>query len=825
MNKNDIKQAFRRLWEAACIDKPSRPSVTVTEQGAFQLRITGNKANWDMLTEAAGVPKDAIRDEDGDTLTLRWPSYADIIFGANGLIAQRLDNYEVRLPQLHMARLVQRSIEMNEPAVIEAGTGVGKSYAYAAIAMAMGKRVVISTSNKALQMQLYRKDIPFLCSIFPGKSVALAVGKSNYACRLKCDQGIANQQLSEWYDDTPDGNVENINFAISWQELSKIVVDDDCAGKHCSLYADCFYYDAKAQRQAADVIITNHALLCLHQLYPGAGILPNADVIVVDEAHKLADYARNALGVEFRLVGVVKLIEAMQPYVEKMSAFNEALACAARFEREVGDYLHKARDAKGNVPPQAGLNEATFTTGNALAQALADLADDVWPENDLPVDDDERKRSRRANKLRNLALKVAQIATPNALVRWLESSDGVTCKAAPSDVSRFIGELAGVITSVATPETIAYTHCARCHRTLTADKIAILDGKPYGPECIKHVDVLGDAETMLLADWLALDHDADVVTPVTSGGRAIVFCSATLAAPDLSAFMRESGLPDALQMIAASPFNYQDNAILYLPSGAAPAPTDALWRDWVIEEMDRLVVASGGGAFLLFTSISMMQYAAQSLRGVWLNRFNTMIQGEMPKLEIAKRFREDGNAVLFATKSFFEGVSIDGHALRLVIVDKMPFEAPNPLSQAMEADALEFARNHGYSGKALEMYPFNNLRVPKMIIELKQAAGRLIRTTTDKGVIAVLDSRIRSAQYGRNQVIPALPPAPVFSNADVVADFLRKLRTPPRPTPVIAATDQLAEKAIKGKRSSWEKTAMPIASTIQYEDDGDVLWA
>jgi hypothetical protein len=475
-----------------------------------------------------------------------------------------------------------------------------------------------------------------------------------------------------------------------------------------------------------------------------------------------------------------------------------------------------------------GLNDATLASGNALALALAELANDVWPEDDLPVDADERKRFKRAARIRSLASKVATMATPNALVRWLESGDGVTCKAAPSDVSQFIGELAGFVTTVTSTETPQYTHCARCHRTLTADKVAILDGRPYGPECIKHVDTLGDAETMLLTDWLALEHEQFDTLPVASQGRAIVFCSATLAAPDLSGFLRESGLPDALQMVAASPFNYQDNAMMYLPNGAAPAPTDALWRDWVVEEMDRLVVASGGGAFLLFTSISMMQYAAQKLRGMWLNRFNTMVQGEMQKLEIAKRFREDGSAVLFATKSFFEGVSIDGQALRLVIVDKMPFDAPNPLGQAMEADALEYARNHGYSGKALEMYPFDNLRVPKMIIELKQASGRLIRTATDKGVIAVLDSRIRSAQYGRNKVIPALPPAPVLSNADVVADFLRTLR--PKAVTVVTAADRGMERTLKAGRNgsgsgSWEKTAMPLTTKVKVEDDGDILWA
>lgn len=817
------------------MDTPTRPSVTVTE-GNFQLTITGNEAKWDELTQAAGVPATATRTIEGDVLTCRWPSHADAIFGANGMIAQRLANYEVRLPQLHMARLVQRSIEWGEPVVVEAGTGVGKSYAYAAIAMAMDKRILISTSNKALQMQLYRKDIPFLATLFPGKSVALAQGKSNYACRLKCDKGLPNQALATWYDNTDSGNVEEIDFPVDWKQLASMTVDDDCGGRHCAFYADCFYYDAKAKRQVADVVITNHALLCLHQLHPQAGILPNADLVVVDEAHKLADYARNAIGVEFRLGAMVRTIDLAQELVEEPDAYNETMLLAVQFERHVQNYLHDARDAKGNIPAQVGLNQTTLTGGLALAQALYSLADEVWNEGDLPVDTEERKRARRAQRIRTLGDKVAALAEPRELVRWIESaSDAITLKAAPSDVSRFIGEMAGVVTPVTSVEAPRYTHCTRCNRTLTADKVAVLDGKPFGPECIKHIDELGDAETVLLADWLAMDHSEAVVTPVTSGGRAIVFCSATLAAPDLTTFLREAGLPDALRMVAASPFDYANNAMLYLPNGAAPAPTDASWRDFVVEEMDRLVVASGGGAFLLFTSNAMMNYAAQTLRALWINRFNVMVQGELPKLEIAKRFRADGNAVLFATKSFFEGVSIDGAALRLVVVDKMPFEAPNPLAAAMEADALEYARNHGYNGKALEMYPFDNLRVPKMIIELKQAAGRLIRTATDTGVIAVLDSRIRATQYGRNKVIPAMPPAPLLSNADVVVDFLRKQRRPKvdvtqvtpadRAMAALLTTPTSAGKSKPAATLATHFAAMPAAKAVQVEDDGDVLWA
>ena len=236
--------------------------------------------------------------------------------------------------------------------------------------------------------------------------------------------------------------------------------------------------------------------------------------------------------------------------------------------------------------------------------------------------------------------------------------------------------------------------------------------------------------------------------------------------------MTQAGLPQALQMQAASPFDYANNALLYLPSGTAPAPSAPGWLPWAIDEMRQLVLASRGGAFLLFTSYNAMNQAVAQLGRIFAARgLAVLVQGEMPKLELARRFRQDGNAVLFATKSFFEGVSIDGAALRLVVVDKMPFEAPTPLTQAMEADMLDKARTAGISGKSLEMYPFNHLRVPRMIIELKQALGRLIRTSTDTGVMAVLDSRVRASMYGRSAVIPSLPPAALCSRMALVQAF------------------------------------------------------
>lgn len=763
------------IWESACQDAPIRPSGKV-ENGQFVLTISSNRSNWADLVQRSGVPSHAVQTEDGDTLTVKWPSLADEIFGVNGLIAQRLDNYEVRLPQLYMARMVQRAIEMDAPAMIEAGTGVGKSYAYAAVCMMMGKRCVISTSNKALQMQLWRKDLPFLQNIFPGKKAALAVGKSNFACRAKCEKDsaitIADPELRDWYAETLTGNTEEIPFPVDYKTLKNVTVDEECTGKHCPFYYNCFYYANRDAMKQADVIICNHALLCIDQVADG-NVLPPVDVTVVDEAHKLPDYARNALGAEITFGGIEKAIGLADGFSDN-TGDTELQRLA--FEREVNQWLRTKDDA-----PQIGINrDAEFASGNTLAAALLSLADDVWLEDEGPCDAEEIKLSKRANRIRSMANKIALLAKPNEFVRWIEQArrdEPLKLCAQPSNVAAFIGQLAGIYTETNAPDRIDYTRCTRCARHLTAKTVHLLDGKPYGPDCIQHVDVYGDADVVDLQAWLDAEHTAPEATERTSvSSRATIFTSATLAAPDLSHFLRTCGLPDALQMQAQSPFDYENHALLYLPNGTSPAPNEPAWMLWMFEQVRQLVLASDGGAFLLFTSYNAMTQALNELRYTFATRGMTvLVQGEMPKLELAKRFKAEKRAVLFATKSFWEGVDIQGEALRLVVIDKMPFEAPSPLTTAMEADVSDAARAVGLTGKTLEMAPFNQLRVPRMIIELKQGAGRLIRTATDKGLIAILDSRIRSAQYGRNAVIPALPPAPVTSRIEAACVFLNDL--------------------------------------------------
>lgn len=770
--ETELRTMLRHLWQTACQDTPARPSCVV-EDGQFRMSITGNRDNWALLHQLAGVPSHAVETIHGDTITWLWPSHADQIFGVDGRLAAILTNYEPRPGQLHMARLVQRSFEMNEPAIIEAGTGVGKSFAYLAIALAMSKRAIVATSNKALQMQLYRKDAPFLIDrLFPGRTVTVAVGKANYMCRFKCEDiigggiAITDPALAAWYDDTETGNTEEIPFAVD--KLHEWTADEDCAAKHCAFYDSCFYYAAKARRKEADIVITNHMLLAMHQMYPGAGILPDADVVIVDEAHQLPSYARNALQFELHPKRLERSINRLTKYADTTDAQAHADDLTLALARLQGSEEFQAPIAA----------HVEIPSGLALAETLAEMAETIWPDGQMPNCADERRQSNAANRARTLAANVKALSSPTqpGFVRWLNVRDE-SAVVAPYDVSEFIGAMAG-FRQGQPMEQPDHTRCGRCGRKLTAETVNVLAGHPYGPDCIHKVDPFGDAEPMLLAEWLAQEHPERIAGTERIDRTPIIFTSATIAAPDFAHFQRECGIPEALTMQAPSPFDYQSNAILYVPNGSAPTASSGQFAGWLVDEIYTLVSAAEGGALLLFTSYANMNYCNERLRHrLHSDKLTVLVQGELPKLELMARFREDGNAVLFATKSFFEGIDIQGEALRLVIIDKMPFAAPNPLSEAQGAALKEYARTTlKMADRDADWYPFNALAVPQMVLDLKQAFGRLIRTQTDYGVVAILDNRLRTAQYARRTVLPALPPAHTVATPYQAIDFLHQRR-------------------------------------------------
>jgi len=492
---SELTSKMLRLWESACCDKPIRPSVVVKD-GYFVMTITGNRDQWESLCAAACVPSHAEQTNLDDTmLTIRWPSVADQIFGVGGLLSQHLGNYQPRPAQLHMARLVQRSIEMRQPAMIEAGTGTGKSFAYAAVCMAMNKKAVIAAPTLALQMQLYRKDIPFLQTLFPGKKVELAMGKSNYVCKSKTEDQqngaykIMNRQFIEWYEATPNGNLLEFPLQLSIDEQKAVVVDEDCIGKHCPNYGNCFYYDAKGRRNDADVVITNHSLVALHFLFPQGKLLPSAfDVLVIDEAHQLPDYVRNSLGAEITVASIDRVLRKAAKHTDIDKADK------SRFLAEIQEFLI---DKEGR---EIGVNnDRTFLAGVRLGNNMHEIAEEIWSSEDMPSSPEEILISKAANGMRRMADNILVFSgkTQPGEVRFISvTPERHIYNVTLFDVSNFIGMIAGYApkaTNSNAPAKEDYTRCTRCGRTLTAEKVALLDGHPYGPDCIQKVDALGDA--------------------------------------------------------------------------------------------------------------------------------------------------------------------------------------------------------------------------------------------------------------------------------------------------------------------------------------------
>lgn len=686
------------LFTAAAKGDPLRDSVKIVD-GYWQLTVSG-KSKWQSTCDACCVPSYAEFSENEDVLVVRWMSYADLIFGENGLMAQNLSNYEPRLGQLQMARVIQRSIEMGEPAVIEAGTGTGKSFAYLAICMAMNKRCIIATSNKALQMQLYTKDVPFLQTLFPDKTLALAQGKSNYACLENCKNDVNDKRFADWLQTTETGSIEELTFDLP--DVSKYTVDDECTGKRCDFYANCYYFIAKAKRQDADVIICNHSLLALNHKYPRANILPSVDVVVVDEAHQLPNYARNALGLEYYAGKVRKSLE--RAWSRDMVHVSTAEDLLLSFEHEIVQYISKFGDKQIGLP-----SEHEFASGLELVKELQDIAKQVFPIEADVIDKEDRKRERRATSLRNLAQDVRKICqqTKEGHVRWIDV-ETPTLVDAPFDVSGFIRSM------------VEHYHYA-------------------------------EAETQ---DPDGADDDGEL--PDVENAATYIFTSATLATPKLANFKHECGIDHGFELIAESPFDYENNTLLYVPNGATPPPNNSSYLAYMIDEVKHLVFAAQGGVFLLFTSWRNMNACLEALEETFSKHYPVYVQGRLPKLEIARRFKHDGNAVLFATKSFWEGVDIPGNALRAVVIDKMPFQAPSPLFKARETTSDN---------------PFTQVMLPAMIIDLKQGVGRLVRRSTDRGVIAILDSRLRSKPYGRNLVLKSLPPAKLIHSTAPISEF------------------------------------------------------
>jgi Rad3-related DNA helicase len=606
-----------------------------------------------------------------------------------------------------MAELVRNALNQRRHAAVEAGTGIGKSFAYLAPAIWSGAKAVVSTSNKALMSQLWRQDLPDLQRIAPRPfSVALLKGRSNYLCNLRAAELLRQGQLAGVADDVervqrglaavPSGDVEEMGLPFPLRQRLT-VSHRECGGRKCPLFDECFYEQAKVEAAAADIIVTNHALLCFSTLRSDNKILPLRPILVVDEAHELPGYAISALAQELEL----ETLAAVANHPVTQAAVPASIRQAAMEHN--GQFFAALLERRPQRWSERWVLEGEIQEGIRLGYALDEL-------------------------LRKLTLHKAG------------SGEGAEL----DSLQRYAAELVDAVKALSHPEPESYVRYCEMEQSASRrdqDRLTAI----YRP-----LEVAEPLKRSLYETW-----------------PRIISTSATLSvADDLGWFRRQVGAPDGSALLArriASPFNYREQVLIYAPRGVEPdyGQGEEVYLRWLTGEVRGLVQASRGRAFVLCTSRRRMEQLHDALEGVlpWPCYFQG---GGLTRQELLEQFKADGNAVLFGTRSFWEGVDVPGEALSLVILDKIPFVPhTDPVHQREE----QLVRGRGGN-------PFEELQLARAILTLRQGAGRLVRSESDRGVIALLDSRIHTKQYGR-RILAALPPGRQVARIEEVEAFFR----------------------------------------------------
>ena len=645
---------------------------------------------------------------------------------AEGPLAREDDAYLERTGQLMMAAAVAQAIEDRSTLVVEAGTGVGKTFAYLVPVLLAGRRALVSTATKNLQDQLFYRDLPRLTeSLGVPISTALLKGRSSYLCpyrmeRARSEATFADRmairalaRIETWAQATVTGDLSELEGLDERSEVIPLVTStrENCLGSECPKYAVCPVMKARREAMAADVVVVNHHLFFADMALREGGVaelLPSVDVAVFDEAHQMVDIGVQFLGQTLAtgqaidlsrdLVGAgLQQARGLAPWTE-LAARMELLAREVRLAAG-GPRAHEAggggvgklgstRRPWDQVEAE-GLLPAALA---ALASHCAELVETLEPLQEIGPD--FTKLRGRADALRSLCVRF-QGSAPEGQVRWVDLT----------------------------------THQAR------------LVESP--------LDIGGP---------LSVQREA---TP-----RAWIFTSATLGDDAaLTWFSEPAGLDDARKLRVDSPFDYEANSCVYVPPRFA-APADAHHAESVGRAAAHCAAALRGRTFVLTTTLRAMRSAADALQAELTKlgaSLEILVQGTLPKRAMLERFAR-GGCVLVGSQSFWEGIDVPGDALQCVLIDKLPFPPPNdPLIEARVKRLQSQGRD-----------AFNDCFVAEAAVSLKQGAGRLIRTVSDRGLLVICDSRLRTARYGA-RLLAALPPMRRLDDGGQALDFLRTL--------------------------------------------------
>jgi ATP-dependent DNA helicase DinG len=625
-----------------------------------------------------------------------------------------IDGYEERTEQVEMAEAVSGALHNSECLIIEAGTGVGKTLAYlvpmAEYALENKKRVIISTYSKALQGQIFKKDLPIVQKIFPDLTFEIIYGAGNYACIRRFNEFSSKGSLFSGAAGA-DEILEYIREAGGLRENTKFNIPDDvwkninrekhmCQEEACRHFRKCHYWTMRRRLRKAHIIIVNHHLF-FSDLIVNKKLLPEATAVVFDEAHKLEETMRGMFSMKFSVKEYFRLLRELEDFLKLRK--KQGIKNTTNVKNSVKKAKNDFEDFLASVQPETGIltsQTALFTVHSVPLESYTNIIDSLRD----CIFELKEAATGADNSLKKLSEFLLESVSSNAetLERWLNRKDG------------------------------AYFYWAELGR----DKDTVFYITPY-------------------------DLKKDFEEHVRFNYECVVFTSATLSAGDnFSYVIKRFGLEDAVTGLLKSPFDYKNNALLYLEKNL-PMPQEPEYRDEVIKRIGELIEAVGGNMLVLFTSNDLMRRAKSAMEEKFPD-IPTLMQGDAGAMELIEMFRRRPT-VLFATSSFWQGIDIKGDALRCVVITRLPFEVPeHPMQKAIYSHAREEGGDD-----------FSGIALPRAIFMLKQGFGRLIRAKDDYGVVAILDSRITKKGYGK-KFVQALPEARVTYDARDIGKFFRE---------------------------------------------------
>jgi len=623
-----------------------------------------------------------------------------------------------------MAKAIGKAISSGRHLFVEAGTGIGKSLAYLVPfiewAVKENKKVIVSTYTKTLQEQLIKKDLPFLEKVLePDFRFVLCVGSRNYLCLRRFNHDINYGlfedkktekigKIDKWQSRTITGLRSELDFEPGETVWSKICRESDlCLGKKCAYKKECFYNRAKLKERRAHILVTNHHLY-FSNLISGGRVLPDFDSVVFDEAHMLEDVATAFLGIEISNFRIKYFLDS----IFNPQSGKGFLPKIRRLDRRRTEGIIKERLEETRASAKTFFSEAVSCFGGNSRISRIRTKNAVYNHLKEPL---LGLTSILEELLKDIREEENRVEIKSLIFRGKEISTGL--------------------------ETIINMN---------------LDGYVYWVEILKR-----DRHPKCILNAAPIDISREFRNQVLDKVKPVIFTSATLSTNGNFEFQKRGlGAEEADELLLGSPFDYGKNVLLYTP-GRMPDPRiePELYQEEVVAEIRKILSIIKGGTFLLFTSFKMMDAVYEALKGT-AQTAAIMRQGDAPRYHLLEKFREKEHSVLMGTNTFWQGIDMPGKTLECVIITKLPFAVPDdPIVEAK----MEMIRSQNKN-------PFIHYSLPQAIIMLRQGFGRLIRRSSDAGMVAILDPRTKTRYYGKS-FLDALPDCGTASELKQVKKF------------------------------------------------------